>query len=326
MSGSAPPVSAIVVTHNSAGHIRSCLDSALRYCEEVIVIDNASVDSTVTEVLSYPAVRLVANDHNRGFAGGVNQGVVEAQFDFILLLNPDVELLDPVEPLLQECLADNAGAAAGLLLDEAGEPQAGFTVRRFPTPAALAFEALGLNRLWPGNPVNQRYRAADVDLAWAQEVEQPAGAFLMFPRAVWQRIGGFDESFYPVWFEDVDFLKRVRDAGYFVRFQPASKARHAGGHSVKRLSPQSRRSYWYASLLAYAAKHFSDFGTRAVAASVIAGLVLRWSAAKLTGLAGSGDGSKEQDYDKVIRLSARYLWRGSAAGQSASRNSIEANG
>jgi hypothetical protein len=326
MSGQPAPVSAVIVAHNSAGFIAKCLEAATQRCQEVIVVDNASIDSTVPEVLKFQAVRLVVNDHNRGFAAAVNQGVRQARFDYILLLNPDAELLNPVEPLLAECRADNAGAAGGLLLSHSGEPQAGFTVRRFPTPAALAFEALGWNRIWPGNPVNRRYRASDLDLTAAQEVDQPAGAFLMFPRSVWQRVGGWDESFHPVWFEDVDFLKRVRNAGYFVRFQPNSRARHQGGHSVSQLSPQNRRTYWYASLLTYAAKHFSEFGTRVVAASVMAGLVLRWPAAKLTGLAGSGDGGKEQDYDKVIWLSARYIWLGPAAGQRASRHSIEANG
>jgi hypothetical protein len=326
MSGNASPVTAVIVTHNSAACIEKCLESAARYCEEVIVVDNASTDSSVPEILKFPAVRLVVNDHNRGFAGGVNQGVQDARFDFILLLNPDVELLDPVQPLLEECRADNVGAAAGVLLSESGQAQTGFTVRRFPTPAALAFETLGLNRWWPGNPVNRRYRGMDLDLSTVQNVEQPAGAFLMFPRVVWQLLGGFDESFHPVWFEDVDFLRRVSNAGYLVRYQPRCRARHRGGHSVSQLSPQSRRTYWYASLLAYSAKHFSEFGTRAVAAAVMMGSVLRWPAARVTGLIGSGDRSTVQDYDRVIRLSARYLWRGPAAGQRAPRDSIEANG
>jgi hypothetical protein len=45
-------------------------------------------------------------------------------------------------------------------------------------------------------------------------VEQPAGAFFMFRRSAWLELGGFDENFWPVWFEDVDFCARLRSAGY----------------------------------------------------------------------------------------------------------------
>ncbi len=74
---------------------------------------------------------------------------------------------------------------------------------------------LGINRLWPRNPVNWRFRCYDVDLQSMKpvEIEQPAGAFMMIRRDAWERVGGFDESFYPLWFEDVDFCCRLKLAG-----------------------------------------------------------------------------------------------------------------
>ena len=101
------------------------------------------------------------------------------------------------------------GLAAGKLVDKTGVAQKGFTIRRFPTPASLIFELFGINRLWPSNPVNRRYRYLDRDLDQPGPVEQPAGAFLMFRRDVWKRLRGFDESFHPVWFEDVDYCRRA---------------------------------------------------------------------------------------------------------------------
>jgi GT2 family glycosyltransferase len=102
-------------------------------------------------------------------------------------------------------------------------------------------------------------------------IEQPAGAFFMFRRSVWEQLGGFDERFWPVWFEDVDFCARLRSAGLSVRYEPAACAVHRGGHSVGKISPEIREIYWYGSLLKYAAKHYSPFALGVVCLSVAAG-------------------------------------------------------
>ena len=130
-----------------------------------------------------PQVKLIANRDNRGFAGAANQGFAVTTGDPILLLNPDVRLRTPLAPLIEAC--QEHGLAAGQLTGSDGRVQAGFTIRRFPTPASLAFELLGINRLWPRNAVNRRYRYLDRDLNLEGPVEQPAGAFLMVaPRRV----------------------------------------------------------------------------------------------------------------------------------------------
>ena len=154
-------------------------------------------------------------------------------------------------------------------MDKTGKPQKGFTIRRFPTPLTLWFELSGLNRLWPSNPVNRRYRYLDRDLDHAGPVEQPAGAFLMFRRDVWERLGGLDEGFYPVWFEDVDFCRRAIDAGYRIEYTPQVEAEHLGGHSVLQIPQGCRARYWCASLLRYGSKHFGFFAYRGVCLAVV---------------------------------------------------------
>ena len=239
-----------------------------------VVVDNASSDNTVDLVRACGGAKLIANNQNRGFAAAVNQGAREATSgDFILVLNPDTELLTPIEPLVESARRD--GLAAGRLLDASGNTQAGFTIRRFPTPLALAFELLGINRLWPSSPVNRAYRYLDRDLSQPGPVEQPAGAFLMFSQDVWEKLDGFDEQFFPVWFEDVDFCRRALDAGYQIAYVPSVTARHQGGHSVNRISSQRRASYWCVSLLTYAAKHFSPAAFRGICAAVVLGSVPR---------------------------------------------------
>jgi GT2 family glycosyltransferase len=263
----------VVVTYNSGEVIGRCLDACAGM--RVVVVDNASADDTCDLVRRRASVKLIANSENCGFAAAANQGVAALDTELILLLNPDVELQTALDLLEAACVGEGTGLAGGKLLDRDGRVQSGFTLRRFPTPLTLIFEVLGINRLIRGNPVNRRYRCLDLDLEQAQEADQPPGAFLMFRREVWQRLGGFDTQFHPLWFEDVDFCRRARDLGLKIQYVPEVTARHRGGHSIAKLEWSCREVYWYASLLRYATKHFRPYARRGVSAAVVLGSMLR---------------------------------------------------
>jgi len=266
-------ITAVIVTWNSEPVIASCLESCRKY--PVILVDNASADGTLSVARRFPHVRVTANECNRGFAAAVNQGVEQCETEFVLVLNPDVTLLGGIEPLAEACAREGVGLASGQLVDGSGRPQRGFGIRRFPQPITLIFEVLGINRVFPWNPVNRQYRELQRNLEERGEVDQPAGAFLMFRRDVWSRLRRFDESFFPVWFEDVDFCRRLRDAGYKAIYDPAVKGRHQGGHSIGSLPGEYRELYWYVSLLRYAVKHFRPAAFRAVSAAAAPGALLR---------------------------------------------------
>jgi GT2 family glycosyltransferase len=267
-----------------------------------IIVDNASSDQTVDLVRAQSGVRLIANPENRGFAAAVNQGArAAAKSDFILLLNPDVELLTSIDQLTES--AQRYGLAAGRLVDETGRTQAGFTIRRFPTPAALVCELFGINRLWPSNPVNRRYRCLDLNYDQPALVEQPAGAFLMVRRDVWKKLGGFDEQFYPVWFEDVDFCRRAVDAGCQIAYVPSVVARHQGGHSVGRIPQGRRATYWCVSLLRYGAKHFRPGEFRGICAAVALSSIPRMVVGMIAGRTLSSGGI----YLKIMRFAGHCL-------------------
>ena len=297
-------VAIVIVSYNSASEIGECLDAALALADaEIIVVDNASEDDTKDQVKKRP-VRLMANQTNRGFAAAVNQATASTTCEYVLLLNPDAVLLTGIGALVQLCAEPGGGAAGGQLVDAEGHPQTGFTVRRFPTPMALCFEALTINRAWPRNPVNWQYRCYDLDLTRVADVDQPAGAFLMFKRDSWERVGGFDEQFDPIWFEDVDFCRRLRDAGLTIGFTPAAVAKHTGGHSVGSLTVEKRTIYWYRSLLRYSAKHYSSGYHRMVCAAVMTGSILRI----LIGLISSRRIQSFMVYSRVFRLAAALFW------------------
>jgi N-acetylglucosaminyl-diphospho-decaprenol L-rhamnosyltransferase len=298
----------VIVTRNSEEVIGPCLEALAKMAPQFtpVVVDNASTDDTLQRVRAHEGVRVIANRENRGFAAAVNQGVASfsdeaTDADLILLLNPDVNLLTAVDTLVEA--SAKYGLAAGKLVDMAGRAQAGFTIRRFPTAASLIFELFGLNRLWRSNPVNRRYRYLDKNLDEAGVVEQPAGAFLMFRREVWRRLGGWDEEFYPIWFEDVDFCRRAVDAGFRIQYIPDVAASHIGGHSVTQVPASSRAGYWCVSLIKYASKHFREPGYRGVCAAVVlssiprmvAGMILARSLAPISA------------YSKIVRFAGLRL-------------------
>ena len=243
---------------------------------EVVVVDNASTDHTVERVRG---ARVIANASNRGFAAAVNQGFQATSSDLVLIMNPDVRVTSSLEPLASVCREH--GVAGGRLTDAAGSTQQGFTIRQFPTCAVLAFELLGINRVWPGNPWNREYRYFDRDLTREGPADQPAGAFLMVRRDVWNRLGGMDESFWPIWFEDVDFCRRAVAAGFSVRYVPETTAIHSGGHSIKKIDGASRQLYWCDSLLRYAGKHFRPGEYRVLCLAGALGVLPRTVAAMI---------------------------------------------
>jgi hypothetical protein len=296
-------VAILIVTHNSHPEIATCLIAALRTEAEVLVIDNASTDATVETARGF-GVRIIANPHNLGFAAAVNQGVRATTAPRLLLLNPDAVIEGGIGDLAECCEDPQTGAAGGKLLSPEGVPQFGFNVRSFPGPLAISLECLMINRLWPGNPVNWRYRCLGLDLDHAQEVDQPAGAFLMFRRDIWQRLGGLDEGYFPVWFEDVDFCKRIRDNGFHVWYRPKAVAHHTGSHSIAKLPVGCRTEYWYRSLLRYSVQQFGFLGRLTTCLSVFTGSLLR----VLFGGTTYRGPEMARAHFAVARLAIRTLW------------------
>jgi N-acetylglucosaminyl-diphospho-decaprenol L-rhamnosyltransferase len=294
----------VIVTHESEAEIGACLDRAQTSGAEIVVVDNASTDRTCQQVTGR-GVRLITNSENRGFAAAVNQGVRALDTPFVLLLNPDALLETSLGALVESCREPGVAAAGGKLVDDAGRPQAGFAIRSLPSPGALVCEALLINRWWPRNPINWHYRCLGFDYSMPGDVEQPAGAFLMIRRDVWQALNGFDERFYPLWFEDVDFCWRLREKGYRVRYTPGAVAKHTGGHSIAKISLEKRQFYWYGSLLGFAAKHYGAGTARMVCAAVFLGSIIRM----IAGAVVFRSLAPIAAYGKVMGLSGRTFIR-----------------
>jgi GT2 family glycosyltransferase len=146
-------------------------------------------------------------------------------------------------------------------------------------------------------------------------VEQPAGAFLMTRRDLWESLGGFDEGFHPVWFEDVDFCRRAADAGYRIEYIPQVRAEHVGGHSIRKLPAASMEVYWYDSLLRYGAKHFRPWPYRGVCLAAVLSTVPR----TIAGIFREQNLNPVVSCVQIMRLAVKRLMCGNRPAQPSGR-------
>jgi len=271
-------ISVLIVTYNSERCIGACLESLREHAAgaEIVVVDNASKDGTVEVVRRFGNAKLIATTTNLGFAGGVNRAARESAGEALLILNPDTILRTPLAPL-EEALSrsEEIAAVAPQLVNAQGEFQRGFAIRRLPTRTALLFEMLLLNRLFPGNAVNRRYRCLEFNPRQVTEVEQPAGACLLVRRSSLEGCGGMDERFFPLWFEDVDLCRRLRQRGGKILYDPRVLVEHAGGHSLESVTFSEKQVYWHRNLLYYVRKSYGRGTGSLFRGALLVGIGLR---------------------------------------------------
>ena len=273
-----PSVSVLVVSWQSATWLDRCLTAIDPGEAEIIVADNASTDGSAARARTVaPHATVLALDRNRGFAGGVNAARAAARTPRLLLLNPDAAPTPGAIARLADALdeAPDVGAVSGRLVDAGGTPQHGFNVRRLPTLTSLAADLLLIDHLWPDNPASARYYARDLDPDAPADVEQPAAACLMIRADVFDRLGGFDEAFWPAWWEDVDFCRRLAAAGYRIRYVPDAVFTHQGGASVEALGARTFERVFAANRRRYVRKHHGRLAAALVGGLGIVGAGLR---------------------------------------------------
>lgn len=232
-----PTVGIVIVTYNSADIIGGCLESlksASSSPTHIVVVDNNSNDGTPESVhRASPDVTLIRNRENLYYAAASNQGIRAARGAFVLLLNPDTIMpvggIDALHSFLQT--HPDAAAVAPMLVHPDGHCQS--SLREFPGLDTLWYDLLGLSFLNPRSRTFGRWRMGYFDGQSARIVDQPMASCLLVRRAAFDRVGLFDESF-PMFFNDVDWCKRIKDAGLSIWYTPAVKVGHLGGASVKK--------------------------------------------------------------------------------------------
>jgi len=224
----------VVVSWNVRDLLRGCLASIDRgrgdLALQVIVVDSASTDSSAEMVAAeFPWVELIASAENVGFPAGNNLGLVRARGRHVFLLNPDTEVIgDALSTLVAYLDAHpDVGVVGPQLLNADGTVQS--SRRRFPTLATAFFESTWLERLAPRRLLD-RYYVLDRPDGETSDVDWVVGAALMVRQSVVQQVGPLDAAYF-MYSEELDWCRRIRDAGWRVVYLPAAQVVHHYGKS-----------------------------------------------------------------------------------------------
>lgn len=251
---------AIVVRWRGGDEVDRCLVSLLDYggdrLSKIVLVDSGSRDGGAERLASkFPDIDVVALDENHSFAHAANTGIATTEEKLVFLLNPDTEIRENCVSTLIAGLKGRPGAAGAvpLLINPDGSSQVQWQLRNLPTAWHLATGR-------PGTPACSRPPIE------ATLVEQPAAAAWLVRREVWDHLGGFEESFAPAWWEDVDFCARLADGLNDPAFPssegfvmvPDARVLHSRGSSVSELRDETFLTAYYGNLLRYATQHHEN--------------------------------------------------------------------
>lgn len=272
--GETSELTVVIVSWNVRELLARCLRSvraslaAGGLAGRVVVVDSASTDGSAEMVRhDFPGVTLLALGENRGFAAACNaalaptppplpgrQGDRKTGGRAFLILNADVEVEEEAIPLLLAYLEAHpeVGVAGPQLRSPDGTVQS--SRRRFPTVGTLFWESTLLEEYFPGNPWARRYRMEDRPDDVEQEVDWLVGACLLVRAEAVAQAGLLDEGYF-LYFEELEWLQRIRRAGWRVVYLPSARVIHYGGRSTEQV-PLARHLHFQRSKVRYARRTF----------------------------------------------------------------------
>jgi N-acetylglucosaminyl-diphospho-decaprenol L-rhamnosyltransferase len=311
----------VVVNYRTAGLAVDCLTSLCAEIDadhdRVVVVDNGSgddsvaqLDATITRRTWSPWVRLVALEHNRGFAAGCNAAIGGAFSGrevpaHVLLLNPDTRVRPGAIRALVRFLEHHpeVGIAGSRLEDPDGTPQR--SAFRFFT---VLGEFEGGARSGPITRILRRHVIAPPVSDTACQTDWVAGASMLVRRQVFERIGLLDEGYF-LYFEEVDFCLRAHRAGFSCWYVPESRVVHLVGQSSGITDPKRvrdrRPAYWFESRQRFFRKNFGWRYALAADLAFTAGYLTRCGRRLFE---GTSSPEPERFFSDFLRHSAITRW------------------
>jgi GT2 family glycosyltransferase len=226
-----PQVSIVIPVFNQFAYTIECLAAIGRHPQqtafELIIIDDASTDESASVLSGIPGVKFLRNEANIGYLHSCNRAAQHARGKYICFLNNDTQVqkqwLDPLVRQLEQ--RSEVGIVGSKLLFPDGRLQEAGARLVKPADSAqgkLVGELIGMD----SKSSNPRY-------IYSREVEYCSGACFLIRHELFLAVGGFDPSYAPAYFEDVDLAYKVRKAGYRVRYEPLSEVVHHLSVSVQ---------------------------------------------------------------------------------------------
>lgn len=303
-------LSIIVVSWNVKALLRDCLHSigeendALNV--EVIVVDSASSDGSPEMVRKeFPWVTLIASDENLGYPRGNNVGIAASGGRHVLILNPDTVILNNALKTMVEYLDSHidVGVVGPQLLNSDGSVQS--SRRRFPSLLTGVFESTWLESLAP-DILLRRYYGLDLADDQESDVDWITGAALMVPRRVIDHVGLFDEGYF-MYSEELDWCRRINDAGWRIVYLPAAQVIHLVGKSSEQ-AVTARHVNFQQAKLRYFRKHHGRIAAASLRLILLGNYSGQLALEAAKGLLGHKRGLRRQrvqSYWQVIRSGLR---------------------
>lgn len=304
-------LSIVLVNYNARALTAQCIQtieqSGTRCTYEIVVADNVSTDGSVDWLRQvereHQHVRAVFNEENRGFGAGNNSALPYCQGRYILFLNTDTLVLEPLDALVAAAdgLGPTCGALGGRVLNADRSLQ--LTCRTaYTLPvliSSLTLEFAGIQPAWV-----RRQQMSDWDHASACDVAMVSGCYLLVPRRVLDAVGGFDPNIF-LFFEETDLCYRIRRAGYRVQYIPVSTIIHLGGGSTRSGGLNEHvlnRATWSARY--FTRKHLGRGKAAVLTAAVWLSWLLMWACMAPLALVMPAKGART-----ALRHRAHLLWR-----------------
>jgi len=238
MTVKAIKISVIIVNYNVKDFLEQCLESVTRSLNdvpsEIIVVDNNSIDGSVQMLKKrFPKIILIESKENLGFSGGNNMAISKAKGEYLVLLNPDTLVQEDTFKTLLSFFdkTEDASAATCKILN----PDGTFSIdcrHSIPTPSIAFWKVLGLSKIFPKSKIFGKYNLTYLDENKTYEVEAISGSFMMIKREMIEKIGLLDDSFF-MYCEDIDYCRRINQAGGKIYYVPDTQIVHYKGESSK---------------------------------------------------------------------------------------------
>lgn len=250
----------LILTYNSQKHIVKLVRSLFKYLKgvsyEILIIDNGSTDKTISLLnkKEFSEIRIIQRKMNYGFGQSINWGVKFAKGEYLLILNPDTEVIDSsLKTLLNSALINKNNILGPINLKKNGQVHGTF-VRR-PNAMMIAFDFTNLRKLFPDNRWHKSFYYRDTDLDDIAEVDAISGSSMIVNRKRFISLDGFDNSFF-MYLEDIDFCLRAKKAGLHVLLCKNARIYHEAGGSSKN-NEKINLNAWIDSRYYFVDKYFS---------------------------------------------------------------------
>jgi len=231
---------------------------------EVVVVDNASTDPSISFLKTIDWIRLIESDRNGGFSFGNNLALKDNRAKYVMLLNSDTEFTEENSNLDILIEYMNKHETAGIITPKVeltnGQPDRACH-RGEPTLWAAFTYFMGLEKLFPKSRLFAKYHQSYKNLMEIHPIDACTGAAMLVRTSALEKVGLLDERFF-MYAEDVDWCKRFRETGYQIVYNPEVKIIHhkyksGMGNSSK--TAKSNATYWfYETMLQYYDKHYKD--------------------------------------------------------------------